>query len=84
MSKNSEKFKAFGGFNLRRILKIFYAVCILSLILDFIIYRDHNQPWEWILFFYCIFGFVACVVLVLFAKVMRVYLMRSENYYDRD
>ena len=84
MNKKSDKFEAFGGFNLRRILKIFYAACILSLILDFVIYRDHDQPWEWILFFYCIFGFVACVALVLFAKVMRVYLMRSEKYYDRD
>jgi hypothetical protein len=33
--------------------------------------------------FYGIFGFVACVALVLIAKQLRRMLMRPENYYDR-
>ncbi len=33
--------------------------------------------------FYGIFGFVACVALVLIAKQLRRVLMRPENYYDR-
>jgi hypothetical protein len=34
--------------------------------------------------FYAIFGFVVCVALVLAAKGMRVFLMRSEDYYDAE
>ena len=33
--------------------------------------------------FYGIFGFVACVGLVLAAKVLRRIVMRPEDYYDR-
>jgi hypothetical protein len=33
--------------------------------------------------FYGIFGFVACVALVLIAKQLRRVLMRPEDYYDR-
>ena len=31
---------------------------------------------------YAIYGFVACVVLVVLAKIMRKGLMRDEHYYD--
>ncbi len=33
--------------------------------------------------FFAIFGFVACVFLVLAARLLRRLLMRSEDYYDR-
>jgi hypothetical protein len=33
--------------------------------------------------FYAIYGFVACVLLVVIAKELRKLLMRDENYYDR-
>ena len=33
---------------------------------------------------YGIFGFVACVALVLIAKQLRKVLMRREDYYDAD
>jgi hypothetical protein len=33
--------------------------------------------------FYGIFGFIACVALVLIAKQLRRVLMRPEDYYDR-
>ena len=69
---------------LRRILTWFYVACALVLGLDFVIHRHTYHPWENLLFFYCVFGFVACVILVVVAKWMRVYLMRSEEYYDND
>jgi hypothetical protein len=34
--------------------------------------------------FYAIYGFVACVILVLVAKEMRKLVMRDEDYYDDD
>ena len=69
---------------LRRILRWFYIICGLSVILDLVIHRHVYHPWENWLFFYCIFGFVACVILVVIAKWMRKPLMRSEDYYEND
>ena len=34
--------------------------------------------------FYAVFGFFMCVGLVLAAKVLRLFLMRDEDYYDSD
>ena len=34
-------------------------------------------------FFYAVYGFVACVALVLAAKVLRRVVMRPEDYYDQ-
>ena len=42
------------------------------------------HPFEGLWGFYAIYGFVACVILVLLAKEMRKLLMRDEDYYDRD
>ncbi len=39
---------------------------------------------EYLFAFYAVFGFVVCVCLVLIAKWMRTFLMRPEDYYDRD
>ena len=71
---------------LKRFLIVFYVVCAIAFAVDPIIHivagEHETHPWALNLFFYCVFGFVACVLLVLIAKVMRVYLMRSEKYYD--
>jgi len=69
---------------LRRILRWFYAACALVFLLDIVIHRHVYHPWENLWFFYCVFGFVACVILVVVAKWMRKPLMRSEEYYDND
>jgi hypothetical protein len=34
--------------------------------------------------FYALYGFVACVLLVLLAAEMRKLVMRDEDYYERD
>lgn len=69
---------------LRKILLYFYVACASVLALDVILHRHYEHPWEWVPFFYCVFGFVACVILVVIAKLMRKPLMRSETYYDAD
>ncbi len=80
-SSNNEPRRAVG---LRKILGWFYAACVVFLGLDLFIHRHVTHPWENLLFFYCVFGFVACVILVVVAKWMRKPLMRSEDYYDHD
>jgi len=70
--------------NLKRVLRVFYLLCVLLVAADFAFHRHVLHEWEHVWGFYCVFGFVACVVLVLTAKQMRRILMRSEDYYDAD
>lgn len=70
--------------NVNRLLYGLYAVCGLLFVLDFIIHRHATREWEQLSGFYAIFGFVACVVLVLVAREMRKILMRRKDYYDVD
>ena len=68
--------------NVMWILRIFYAICILLVVADFIVHRHIYVSFEEIPAFYALYGFVACVVLVVIAKEMRKVLMRKEDYYD--
>jgi len=34
--------------------------------------------------FHAVYGLLACVAMVLFAKFLGIYLKRGEDYYDRD
>mgnify|MGYP001264201711 FL=1 len=70
--------------NVRRVLWALVAVCIATIGADFFYHRHIVHPWEGVWGFYAIYGFVACVVLVLVAKELRKLLMRAEDYYDRD
>lgn len=69
--------------NISKILKVFYAICILLVVADFIVHRHIYHDWENIPAFYAVYGFVGCVVLVLIAKAMRKVLMKEEDYYDK-
>ena len=68
--------------NVDRLLYGFYCVCVVLLGLDFFLHRHISHAWENLAGFYALFGFVACVVLVLVAKEMRKVVMRDEDYYD--
>ena len=68
--------------NVKRAIYLLYAVCGLSLVADFFVHRHLEHPWEGMFGFYAIYGFVACVLLVLIATQMRKLLMRRDDYYD--
>ena len=70
--------------NVSRLLRILYVICLLLFILDFILHRHVTHKWEELTGFYAIFGFVACVTLVLAAKQLRKILKRKEDYYHVD
>jgi len=69
--------------NVRRVMWFLYSCCAVLFLLDFVIHRHTYHPWEWIWGFYPVYGFVGCVILVIVAKWMRTFLMRSEDYYDK-
>ena len=69
--------------NIVILLKIFFYVCILLFGADFVIHKHAHLPWEEWPGFYAIYGFVACVILVLIAKyVLRPLVKREEDYYE--
>ncbi len=79
--------------NVRLVLRILFALCALVFLLDIVNFgmqwldagelREAHHPWEHWLGFHPIYGFVACVALVLIAKELRKILMRDEDFYDR-
>lgn len=68
--------------NVQMILRVFYALCAVLVAADFIVHRHTILDWENIPAFYAIYGFIACVVLVLISREMRKFVMRKEDYYD--
>jgi hypothetical protein len=68
--------------NVKRVIYVLYAICGLSLLAEFFTERHVDHPWEALWGFYSLYGFVACVILVLIAKEMRKVIMRGEDYYD--
>lgn len=68
--------------NVTLVIIALHVVCAISLAAELIVHRHVDMPWEQLFGFYAIYGFVACVLLVLIAKELRKILMRPENYYD--
>jgi len=79
--------------NIKRLLRIFFSSVVALLILDVvyiilskqhIIQRHAEYQWEEYFGFYAIYGFVACVILVLVSKyILRPLVKRKEDYYDK-
>ena len=73
--------------NVHRLIRVFFALCALLLGADLLFHRhlmfaEGVFPVEGWFGFYAIYGFVACVLLVLIATQMRKVLMRREDYYQ--
>lgn len=64
------------------ILRIFYVLCALLVVADFVVHRHIYTELEEIPAFYALYGFVACVLLVFAASGLRKLLMRDEDYYE--
>ena len=70
--------------NVKKIIWALFAVCAALFLADAFYHKHSHFEVENFFGFYAIFGFVVCVALVLAAKGMRVFLMRSEDYYDAE
>ncbi len=81
--KNEKEFFFDKENNINLVLRIFYTLCALLFLMDFVVHRHIYIWYESIPAFYALYGFVACVVLVLIAKQMRKWLMRDEDYYQQ-
>ncbi len=69
--------------NVEKMLRLFWVILFILLILDFFIPKHPIFPWEEWYGFYAVFGFVAYTVIVLIGKhILRPIVKREENYYD--
>lgn len=77
--------------NVSILMYSFYVISIVLVAVDFFIHRhelklaDGNliKTLEQMPTFYAVYGFVGCSLLVFGAKLMRIFMMREENYYDQ-
>ena len=76
----------------RKFIRFFIISCVFVFLLDVVFFVEHKHlsfhgedefPVERWFGFYGVYGFVACVLLVLIATQLRKVLMRGEDYYDR-
>ena len=65
-----------------KVRRVLYVLCALSVLAELLVHRHIDHPWETLFGFYALYGFVACVVLVLVATQLRKVIMRGEDYYD--
>ena len=69
--------------NVNRLLKFFFSSLVILLVIEFFVHKHPHFLWEEWPEFYAVYGFVACVVLVLAAKyILRPLVKRREDYYD--
>jgi len=69
--------------NVKILLRCFYCSLLVLLVIEFFLHKHPYFAWEEWPEFYAVYGFVACVVLVVVAKyILRPLVKRGEDYYD--
>ena len=69
--------------SVNKVTRAVYAICALLFLGDLFYHKHPHFEVEAWFGFYGIYGFIACVLLVLAAKELRKVLKRDEDYYDR-
>ncbi len=69
--------------NIDKVVYGLYGICAVLFVIDYFVPKHGPFAVEYVFGFYGLFGFVACVALVLAAKQMRKVVKRREGYYDR-
>ena len=68
--------------NIRRLIYLSAAVLAIVALLDFAIEPHPEFGIEGTFSFYSWYGFVTCVAMVVFAKLLAIFLKRKDSYYD--
>lgn len=81
-SNNKKKYWLDQPKNINIIVYVLYAACAGLLIVDFFYHKHGHFDFEQWFGFYAWFGFIACIIVVLSAKFLRILIKRKEDYYD--
>jgi hypothetical protein len=82
MSRDNKRYWLDEPRNVTKIYRGLWGVGILLVLLDLVVHRHAEAEFDGVFGFYSLYGFVACVALVLTAKLLRRGVMRPEDYYD--
>lgn len=69
--------------NVTRLYRALWVVGFALLLGELLVHRHEDVAFAARFGFYALYGFVACVALVLTAKALRRVLKRPEDYYER-
>ena len=70
--------------NVKKIITTLAIICLVLFVSDAFYQKHPYFVVESVFGFYAIYGFVMCVALVLVAKWIRKFVMRVEDYYDKE
>ena len=81
--KPEKKYLFDNSKNVKILLGSFYGSLVVLLLIEFLLHKHPHFGWEAWPEFFAVYGFVACVVLVIVAKYfLRPLVKRDEDYYD--
>lgn len=70
--------------NQKKVRSILYGLCVFLIFLDLFIPKHGHFEWEGWIGFFCIYGFLSYVLLVVAATHwLRPMVRRDEKYYDK-
>ena len=70
--------------NVKKIITALVIICLVLFVSDAFYQKHPYFIVESLFGFYALYGFVMCVALVLVAKWMHKFVMRVEDYYDKE
>ena len=70
--------------NIRTLWVIFIAILIMTVVAGFFVHQHESFGIEDSFGFFAWYGFITCVGMVVFAKLLGIFLKRPEDYYDTD
>ena len=70
--------------NVKKIIITLEMICLVLFVSDAFYQKHPYFIVESVFGFYAIYGFVMCVALVLVAKWLRKFVMRVDDYYDKE
>ena len=68
---------------LKVVLLVFFLLCGVLFCADFLVERHVYFDVESYFNFYSVYGFVMFSIIIFGSRVLRFFLMRKENYYDK-
>ena len=68
--------------NIRTLWMIFIAILVVTVVAGFFVHQHESFGIEDSYGFFAWYGFITCVGMVIFAKLLGILLKRPENYYD--